>query len=114
MKRMVRGIAKAKYPRVGKHLELQIGRAEICEEMFSMEIRQISIECNARRTAYYKLITKEKKKLLSTYSIKNSLKIRKNRTNIIKRELELRCKTMSAQFIVLENEFQDICFMKVD
>lgn len=47
---------------------------------------------------------KGKEKLLSAYSIKNSLQIRKNRTNIIKKEWELRCKTTSAQFVVLGNE----------
>lgn len=69
--------------------------------MLSGAIRYILIECNARML---QTDDKGKEKLLGTYSIKNSLQIRKNRTNIIKKEWELRCKTMSAQFVVVENE----------
>lgn len=52
--------------------------------------------------------------MLSTNSIKKSVQMRKSRTNIIKRTLELRCKTTTgAQVIVLEHEFQNHCFMEV-
>lgn len=39
--------------------------------------------------------------MLNAYSIKNSLYVRKSRTNIIKRELGLICKTaMTMQFVL--------------